>query len=102
MEMAINIPSMPAAADVWGTSPAQQNYIIVCTVAIMALLVGARSAKRLRNGGVLSMCIENEAIENEIAYDEAYTTQHSTADSYNTFGNGTPAAWNGDLEKFDV
>ena len=78
----------------WGDSTLQDQTIIVCTVAVMALLVGALSARRLRSRSFLSSCIENEALEDDIAYDTAYTT---TDNSYNTFGG-----WKGDLEKFDV
>ncbi len=60
----------------------------------MALLVGALSARRLRSRSFLSSCIENESLEDDVAYDTAYTT---TDNSYNTFGG-----WKGDLEKFDV
>ena len=78
----------------WGESTAQDQSIIVCTVAVMALLVGALSARRLRARSFLSSCIENESLEDEVAFDNAYTI--SAGDSYNTFG------WKGDLEKFDV
>ena len=76
------------------TTTSQDQSIIVCTVAVMALLVGALSARRLRSRSFLSSCIENEALEDDVAYDTAYTT---TDNSYNTFGG-----WKGDLEKFDV
>lgn len=89
---------MPQA---WGTSTSQDQTIIVATVAVMALLVGALSARRLRSKSFLSACIENESLEDEVAYDDAYTTTASGAmgadSSYNTFGG-----WKGDLEKFDV
>ena len=82
----------------WGTSTSQDQTIIVATVAVMALLVGALSARRLRSKSFLSACIENEALEDDMAYDDAYTTTAMGADSsYNTFGG-----WKGDLEKFDV
>jgi len=85
----------------WGTSTAQDQTIIVATVAVMALLVGALSARRLRSKSFLSACIENESLEDDLAYDDAYTTTASGAmgadSSYNTFGG-----WKGDLEKFDV
>ena len=74
--------------------PAQDEYIIISTVAVMALLVGALSARRLRSKNLLSTCIENESLEDELAYDTAYTT---TGGKYDTFG-----PWKGDLEKFDV
>jgi hypothetical protein len=75
-------------------SSLQDQSIIVATVAVMALLVGALSARRMRSRSFLSSCIENEQLEDEVAYDTAYTT---TDASYNTFGG-----WKGDLEKFDV
>lgn len=78
----------------WGESTSQDQSIIVCTVAVMALLVGALSARRLRARSFLASCIENESLEDEVAFDNAYTI--SGADTYNTFG------WKGDLEKFDV
>jgi len=89
--------------DSWGTSTAQDQTIIIATVAVMALLVGALSARRLRSKSFLSSCIENENLEDDAAYDEAYTTTAAASgamgadSSYNTFGG-----WKGDLEKFDV
>ena len=80
--------------EAWGESTTQDQSIIIVTVATMALLVGALSARRLRSRSFLSSCIENESLEDEVAYDNAYTI--SGGDSYNTFG------WKGDLEKFDV
>jgi hypothetical protein len=88
LEMKIKTPES------WGQSTAQDQSIIVCTVAVMALLVGALSARRLRARSFLSSCIENESLEDEAAFDSAYTI--NGGDSYNTFG------WKGDLEKFDV
>lgn len=73
--------------------PAQDQYIIISTVAVMALLVGALSARRLRARNFLSSCIENESLEDEVAYDVA-----TTSGDYSTFGGH----WKGDLEKFDV
>ncbi|GAX17261.1 hypothetical protein FisN_10Lh119 [Fistulifera solaris] len=66
--------------------------IIVGTAGIMALLVGALSARRLRSKGILSLCMDDENLQDDAAYDTAFTT----SGSYNTF------AWKGDLEKFDV
>ncbi|VEU45023.1 unnamed protein product [Pseudo-nitzschia multistriata] len=92
--------SMPKS---WGASTSQDQTIIVATVAVMALLVGALSARRLRSKSFLSACIENEALEDDVAYDDAYTTTAAASgamgndSSYNTFGG-----WKGDLEKFDV
>ena len=88
----------------------------------MALLVGALSAKRLRSRqNFLNWCIENESLEDELAYDAAYTTTstvdgggaasgfYSTGGGYDTFGGGGGGEryggdlrWRGDLEKFDV
>jgi hypothetical protein len=80
----------------WGESQAQDQMIIISTVATMALLVGALSARRMRSRQFLSSCIENESLEDEVAYDTAYTTN-----GYDTFGGGA-GPWKGDLEKFDV
>lgn len=77
-----------------GSSFADQS-ILIGTVGVMALLVGAITARRLRSRNILSACIENEALEDDVAYDTAYTVN---SDSYNTFSQG----WKGDLEKFDV
>ncbi|CAJ1945508.1 unnamed protein product [Cylindrotheca closterium] len=82
----------------WGESTSQDQSIIVATVAVMALLVGAISARRMRSRNVLSSCIENEALEDDVAYDTAYTTNKDNS-YYNTFASG---GWKGDLEKFDV
>jgi len=89
--------------------------IIITTVATMALLVGALSARRLRSRQFLSFCIENESLEDELAYDAAYTTQGtgglyghgggSSGGGYDTFVSGKYGGdlrWRGDLEKFDV
>ena len=86
--------TVPTNIKKWGESTIQDQSIIVSTVAVMALLVGALSARRLRSRSFLSSCIENESLEDDVAYDTAYTT---TDNSYNTFGG-----WKGDLEKFDV
>ena len=75
--------------------PVQDQYIIIATVAVMALLVGALSARRLRSRNFLSSCIENEALEEEVAYDVA-----TTNGDYSTFAGNT--MFRGDLEKFDV
>ena len=94
--------------------------IILTTVATMALFVGALSARRLRSRPFLNLCIENESLEDELAYDAAYTTTstvggrsgfYSASGGYDTFGNGGGGGgeryggdlrWRGDLEKFDV
>jgi len=86
--MAVRVPE-------WGDSNATDQSIIIGTVGVMALLVGALSARRLRARTILSSCIENESLQDDVMYDTAYTLQ---SDSYNTFGG----AWKQDLEKFDV
>jgi hypothetical protein len=92
----MSLGDLPALSDVaWGASTSTDQSIIVATVGVMALLVGAVSARKLRSRSILSACIENETLEDEIAYDTAYTIP---SDSYNTFSQG----WKGDLEKFDV
>lgn len=93
-EIYIEPPPPRAARQLNIEPPAQDQYIIIATVAVMALLVGALSARRLRAKNLLSSCIENESLEDELAYDTAYTT---SAGKYDTFG-----PWKGDLEKFDV
>jgi hypothetical protein len=78
------------------------SSMIICTVGVMALFVGALSARRLRHQrSILSVCIENETLEDDAAYDTAYTTTtnpNAFGSHYNTFAQG----WKGDLEKFDV
>ena len=78
----------------WTESSATNQSIIVCTVGVMALLIGAVSARKMRSRSILSVCIENETLEDEVAFDSAYTV---ASDTYNTF-----AHWKNDLEKFDV
>lgn len=73
------------------TIPTDQS-IIVGTVGVMALLVGALSARRLRSRGFLGVCLDTD-VQDELAYDAAYTVPQS---NYSTF------SWKGDLEKFDV
>ena len=75
----------------WGQSTAADSSMMVGTVGIMALLVGALSARRLRRKSFLAACIENESLEDEAAYDAASTVH------YQTF-----TGFHGDLEKFDV
>lgn len=75
--------------------PVQDQYIIIATVAVMALLVGALSARRMRSRNFLSNWIENEALEEEVAYDVA-----TTNGDYSTFAGNS--IFRGDLEKFDV
>jgi hypothetical protein len=86
----------------WGESTATDQSIIVCTVGIMALLVGAVSARRFRRQSFLSACIENEALDSQHGDDAAlpYGTGglgDGASSSYRTF-----EGWKGDLEKFDV
>ena len=79
--------------------PPEDEYIIIGTVLVMALLVGALSARRMRARSHLGFCIENEQLdeEEEVTYDNLSTT------AYNTFGGGSSlGSWKGDLEKFDV
>jgi hypothetical protein len=85
--------SIPDEYYSWGASHVSDSSVIVVTVGVMALLVGALSARKLRSRNLLSACIENETLEDDAAYDAAYTTHQ-----YNTFQQG----WKGDLEKFDV
>jgi hypothetical protein len=68
------------------------SSILVATVGVIALLVGALSARHARGRACLNACLENE---NLVASEAAYDTAHTTANSYSTF-------WKGDLEKFDV
>lgn len=94
-----DLPKAPSIPQ-WGESTAQEQTITMSTMAVMMLLVGAFSARRLRSGSLLGYFIENEAMEDDLAYDEAITTtagQDGSGSSYNTFGG-----WKGDLEKFDV
>lgn len=93
----------------WGDSTSSDSTIIICTVGIMALLVGAISARRMRSRSLLSMCIENESLEDDAAYDAAYTIPATAGgvlgdNQYHTFGSSTRnhLGWKGDLEKFDV
>ena len=87
--------------------PMADSSIIICTVGVMALFVGALSARRMRSHqqrSILSMCIENEQLDHDAAYDTIYTTTTNPnntifgSNHYNTFAQG----WKGDLEKFDV
>jgi len=65
---------MNAASEFNDSMPqAQDQMIIISTVATMALLVGALSARRMRSRQFLSSCIENESLEDDVAYDAAYT-----------------------------
>ena len=105
-----NVMKSSINASDWESIPqAQDQMIIISTVATMALLVGALSARRLRSRHFLSSCIENESLEDELAYDTAYTTSagqgHGGAGGYDTFtstGSSSGLPWRGDLEKFDV
>lgn len=79
---------------------ATDQSILVGTVGIIALIVGAMSARRLRHqGSWLSVCMENETLEHDAAYDAAFTVDGNNDHNnshYHTFG------WKHDLEKFDV
>jgi len=79
----------------------------------MAILVGALSARRLRSQRLLNICIENESLEGDMAYDEVSTVRALGVNQagYDTFADLDGAAdlrygdnlrWRGDLEKFDV
>ena len=79
--------AMPNLNSVEGNS----SSILVATVGVVALLVGALSARHARGRACLNACLENETLASEAAYD----TAHTRANTYSTF-------WKGDLEKFDV
>ena len=74
------------------TEAANASSILVATVGVVALLVGALSARHARGRACLNACLENEHL---VASEAAYDAQHTTTNSYSTF-------WKGDLEKFDV
>jgi predicted SnoaL-like aldol condensation-catalyzing enzyme len=89
---------------------AKDQLIIVTTMAVMALLVGAISARRLRNrrgkgyGDWLSACIENN-VEDELAYDAATTfsgAYSAVGGVYDTFSQVSGNGWRNELERFDV
>ena len=102
----------PATEAKWEPQAADQ-LVIIATMAIMALLVGAISARRLRHrrggssGDCLSACIENN-VEDELAYDTATTFSGAYSavggvGVYHTFSQVSSAnGWRNDLEKFDV
>jgi len=79
------MPNLPPQVD-------SNSSILVATVGVVALLVGALSARHARGRACLNACLENE---NLVAHEAAYDTAHTTANTYSTF-------WKGDLEKFDV
>ena len=81
----ISMPNLPTQVD-------SNSSILVATVGVVALLVGALSARHARGRACLNACLENE---NLVAHEAAYDTAHTTANTYSTF-------WKGDLEKFDV
>ena len=92
----------------WGSLQKLQNWSLVKTFhsgendchfdcGIMALLVGALSVRRMRSRHFLLSCVENESLEDALAYHAAYTT--GGTGSYDTFG---AAHWKGGLEKIDV
>jgi hypothetical protein len=82
---------------------ASDKSLLVCTVGVMALLVGAVSARRLRHRSIVwSLCIDTDAAHDHDLYAAPPTaTGAGTAASYHTFGGGG-GGWRGDLEKFDV
>lgn len=77
------------------------QLIVIATVATMALFGGALVARRMRTRNFLNSCIENESLEDELAYDAANTTL-GAAVGYDTFSAVGDMKWKGDLEKFDV
>jgi hypothetical protein len=78
------------------SSSSYDQSILVSTVGIMALLVGALSARRMRSRSyLLQVCIENESLEEQ--EEEIVSEALFHQGSYQTFGG-----WKGDLEKFDV
>ena len=82
----------------WDTldGPAPNQMMVISSVAVMALAVGAVSARKLRSKPFLSDCIENESLEDDLAYDTENT--FGGVGQYGSFS----APWRGDLEKFDV
>jgi len=78
------------------TGPLQDQMFMVSTVAGIALVVGAISARKVRSKPFLSDCIENESLEDDLAYDTENT--FGGVGQYGSFS----APWRGDLEKFDV
>ena len=85
------------SAEAQGTT---NQLIVVATVATIAIFGGALVARKMRTRNFLSSCIENESLEDELAYDAAHTTL-GAAVGYDTFSSGD-IKWRGDLEKFDV
>ena len=81
----MSMPRLPPQMD-------GNSSILVATVGVVALLVGALSARHARGRAFLNACLENE---NLVANEAAYDTAHTTSNTYSTF-------WKGDLEKFDV
>eukprot|EP00591_Stephanopyxis_turris_P008246 CAMPEP_0195507698 /NCGR_PEP_ID=MMETSP0794_2-20130614/1093_1 /TAXON_ID=515487 /ORGANISM="Stephanopyxis turris, Strain CCMP 815" /LENGTH=324 /DNA_ID=CAMNT_0040634461 /DNA_START=262 /DNA_END=1236 /DNA_ORIENTATION=+ len=83
------------------STEAGDQMVIVSTVASMALIVGALSARRLRSRQILGYCFENEEMDGDhMVYDRNATSVYDGG-GYDTFTNaGVP--WRGDLEKFDV
>lgn len=71
---------------------------IVSVSATVALILGAYSARRvMKKRQDLGGFFESDSIEDELAYDIAYTTGASEV-GYGSFSS----PWTGDLEKFDV
>jgi hypothetical protein len=82
---------------------ASDKSLLVCTVGVMALLVGAVSARRLRHRSIVwSLCIDTDAAHDHDLYAAPPTATGAGAASYHTFGSGGGGGWRGDLEKFDV
>ena len=100
--------SSDSALDVSASSSApNEQMIVVATVATAAMLMGALFARRIRTREFLSGCIENETLEDDVAYDTAYTTTSSPGGyaygTYDAFGGGSGGLWGGgNVEKFEV
>lgn len=78
--------------------PIESNPLLMISgVATIALLVGAVSARKLRSKPFMSDCIENESLEDDLAYD----TENTFGGMVGQYGSFS-APWKGDLEKFDV
>jgi hypothetical protein len=78
---------------------ATDKSLLVCTVGVMALLVGAVSARRLRHRSIVwSLCIDTDAANDQ----DLYAAPATAGASYHTFSGGGGGGWRGDLEKFDV
>jgi len=96
-----NMASSLAGASSLEAEGTTNQLIVIATVATMALFGGALVARRMRTRNFLNSCIENESLEDELAFDAANTTL-GAAVGYDTFSAVGDMKWKGDLEKFDV